>query len=493
MAKDKSEKEQLLEQVLPQYRSYLSDEDYDKLLASIQQPLHTSIRLNPLKTDPQQAIKTLVNKYEWQVEPIPFCEQGWWVTAAETEPSKTIEHRMGQYYIQDAASMLPPELFDFDDTRRPLILDMAASPGGKTTHLISKINDRGLVIANDASRSRLTALRLVLQNWGAINKVVTNLPGERFADLTPNTFDRILLDAPCSMESLRSLDSHPMRSITTTERESLANRQFKLLESALKTVRVGGQVVYSTCTLSPQEDEAVLNKLMEQYPIEVSIESVTHKLPFNAPGLVSDHMQEFDPQVKNAVRLWPHISNTSGFFAALLTKTDHINTTHSHIRSTQNNRKPISTRLGKKEKINLIEDLQKQYGLDIIKILEDHNASLWIKDKQILIMPEVDLELLNKLSFSNPGLKLGEYHPRGFLLSNEFVSRFYRQCSRSRYILPESTHAQWLRGEDIRRKPLYDFPTGTVVIMVDEQETFLGLGRILSDRLKNLLPKRIVL
>ena len=107
--------------------------------------------------------------------------------------------------------MLPVELFDFKNDRRPLVLDMAASPGGKTTHIISRTCDQGLVIANDSSRSRLTALRLVLQNWGAINKAISGLPGERFGELFPNIFDHVLLDAPCSMESLRSLDSHPMR------------------------------------------------------------------------------------------------------------------------------------------------------------------------------------------------------------------------------------------------------------------------------------------
>ena len=154
--------------------------------------------------------------------------------------------------------MLPPELFDYDSVEPELVLDLAASPGGKTTHLVDKLGDRGLVIANDASRSRIQALRLALERWGAINIAVTCQPGELFGAWYPGVFDKVLIDAPCSMEGLRTAESHPMRPVTGRERESLSSRQVRLLTGALKAVRVGGQVVYSTCTLAPEEDEAVL-------------------------------------------------------------------------------------------------------------------------------------------------------------------------------------------------------------------------------------------
>ena len=492
MTADKN-KNELLKSVLPRYETLLSPEDYAKLLAAINKPLHPAIRLNLLKIDPQKAIKQLAEKYQWTVEPIPFCNDGWWVKDAQTEPGKTIEHRLGHYYIQDAASMLPVSLFDFKDSDSPLILDMAASPGGKTIHLISRTMDQGLVIANDSSRSRLTALRLVLQNWSAINKAVTNLPGERFGHWYPRTFDYVLLDAPCSMESLRSLESHPMRPISEKERQNLATRQKRLLESAIKTVRIGGQVVYATCTLAPEEDEAVLNDLLTQYAHQVNIESVHDRLGFKAMALIRDGSIQFDPDVSNAVRLWPHISDTSGFFAALITKSEEIEVEGIDALNKDQNRNRALQKLSKKSVSLLSDELQEDYGFKIEKILSDHDCLLMSGAKEVVLIPARLLKCFGSLSFTAAGIKLGEYHPRGFLLSHEFASRFYSTFTKGVYILPQEYHPAWLRGEDLRNKPIFDVEKGEVVVLTDNQQLYLGLGRILADRTKNLLPKRIVL
>ena len=483
----------ILKEALPRYRSLLSEKDYAKLLSAIKRPLYQALRLNPLKTDPDRDIQHLAQKYGWQIEAIPFCSTGWWVKEARVEPSKTIEHRMGHYYIQDAASMLPVELFDFENDRQPLILDMAASPGGKTTHIISRTCDQGLVIANDSSRSRLTALRLVLQNWGAINKAITGLPGERFGELFPDTFDYVLLDAPCSMESLRSLDSHPMRSITEKERQNLSTRQKRLLESALKTVRVGGQVVYATCTLAPEEDEAVLHDLLNQYPDKIHIESGEDILGLHAPGLVSDGDNKYIPEVSNAIRLWPHTHDTSGFFTALITKTGEFES-QGHDEKNLYDRGMVGFVPLPRNKIDpLSEEILCQYGIDIHKITADHHSELMARDKEVFIIPSLLMDRMGSLPLSSAGLKLGEYHPRGFLISHELASRFYRDFTKSKYILPQNLYEAWLRGEDLRGKTQFDQPIGSVVIVLDEDEMFLGLGRVLADRLKNLLPRRIVL
>ncbi len=483
----------ILNEALPRYRSLLSDQDYAKLLVTIERPLNQAIRLNPLKTDPERDIHHLAQKYGWQIEAIPFCSTGWWIKEARIEPSKTIEHRMGHYYIQDAASMLPVELFDFKNDRQPLVLDMAASPGGKTTHIISRTCDHGLVIANDSSRSRLTALRLVLQNWGAINKAITCMPGERFGELFPDTFDYVLLDAPCSMENLRSLDSHPMRSITEKERQNLTTRQKRLLESALKTVRVGGQVVYATCTLAPEEDEAVLHDLLNQYPDKIRIDSGENILDMHAPGLVSDGDNIYKPEVSNAIRLWPHTRDTSGFFAALITKTGEIESEGRGEKNFYDRGTAGFVNLPPIKIDSLSEDLLCRYGIDIFKITSDQHSELLARDKEVFITPSLLMNRLSSLPFSSAGLKLGEYHPRGFLISHEFASRFYRDCTKPSYTLPQNLHDAWLRGEDLRGKTPHNYPIGSVVIVSNDDNMFLGLGRVLADRLKNLLPKRIVL
>jgi 16S rRNA (cytosine1407-C5)-methyltransferase len=249
----------LQDSALHRFRGLISEEEYTLLLKELEHPLYPGLRVNPLKIDPQAAIQEWIKRYGWQVKGIPYCPEGFWVTSWQEAISHTIEQRLGFYYVQDAASMLPVSLFDFEGLSSPLILDMAASPGGKTTHLTARTMDHGLVIANDASLDRITALRLVLQSWGAVNTAVTHFPGEMFAAWFPDTFDRVLLDAPCSMQNLRDTEKHPVRPISENELLRLAERQKRLIESAFRAVKVGGQVVYATCTLNPEEDEAVLD------------------------------------------------------------------------------------------------------------------------------------------------------------------------------------------------------------------------------------------
>ncbi|MBG0770879.1 MAG: 16S rRNA (cytosine(1407)-C(5))-methyltransferase RsmF, partial [Anaerolineaceae bacterium] len=114
---------------LERFTNILSDEDIEQILAIQEQPLPIGIRINPLKANPTEAIAALSARYGWQVSPIPFCENGWLIHKSEQSPGTAIEHKMGQYYLQDAASMVPVSLFNMD-LPHPLVLDMAASPGG---------------------------------------------------------------------------------------------------------------------------------------------------------------------------------------------------------------------------------------------------------------------------------------------------------------------------------------------------------------------------
>ena len=204
-------KHTMLEESLLRLSQILSESERCEILAFQDRPLPTGIRLNPLKVMPQEAIADLAQRYGWGVSPVPFCAQAWAIDKADTSPGNTLEHRMGQYYLQDVASMVPGSLFDFEQASdSPLVLDLAASPGGKTTHLISRSQDRGLIIANDASQGRIPALRAVLASWGGINQIITRYPGESFGAWYPETFDIVLLDAPCSMENLRPTPAHPL-------------------------------------------------------------------------------------------------------------------------------------------------------------------------------------------------------------------------------------------------------------------------------------------
>ena len=385
--------------------------------------------------------------------------------------------------------MLPPELFDFPGIQNPLVLDMAASPGGKTTHLSALTGDRGLLIANDGSRSRIPALQVVLGNWGAINQAVTCLPGEAFGSLYPGTFDAVLIDAPCSMQGLRTAESHASRTITLNEIEALAERQVRLLESALYATKTGGQVVYSTCTLAPQEDELVLATLLKRHANCFYIEDA--HLPRPAPGMTEFNGEKLPEAMKHALRLWPHVLDTAGFFAARLTKTGDMKATTGG-----NWRLPpaadLPTRLPDREQRSLAGKLEARYGFDLDNLLVGQILEIGILKGQYYLTPQSLRTQFNDLPILSAGMVLGKAMKDDIQISHAFAARFGDRFSKGVLSIEEDHLPAWLRGEDLRKYPYAsDSELGQIYAIRDTFGRNLGRGKLLKERLRNMLPTRL--
>ncbi len=475
--------------MLARFIPLLSAEDVQALKNELEQPLYPSFRINPLKVDRLDRVERWAQHYQWQLKPVPFCKTGFWVTDAPAAISKTIEHSAGHYYIQDAASMLPVELFDFSNGEHPLILDMAASPGGKTTHLVSRTQDQALILANDSSRDRLTALRIVLQNWGSSHVAVTNYPGEYFGAWFPETFDAILLDAPCSMQGLRESDAHAIKPITQKEINNLARRQSKLLESALRALKIGGQAVYSTCTLTLEENEMLLDEILNQYQHQIRIDPIEDRLKKPAPALDQYNQIRFHPQVSNAARIWPFRFGTAGFFAARITK---INEIENKIKQPPS--RPLSSAnwyaLPEKQLRILVQEIIDQYGIDLIPQIEKYDWQIWQYKNNLHCFPNLFLEHFPDFPVQSLGLPLAEVVEQGTQLSHEFVTRFGRLANANIYTLEEDQLTSWMRGEDLAN------PTGqegNIMIMRDHEGRILGRGKPGGTRMRNLMPKRVLI
>jgi 16S rRNA (cytosine1407-C5)-methyltransferase len=479
----------LIEDVMARYQPLLDAENYKKLQAEILQPLSPTMRINLLKHDPAVISERLQKLYDWKITPIAYCPSGFRVDPGENSLSNTMEHRMGDFYIQEAASMLPAELFDLAPNQHPLVLDMAASPGGKTIHLADRINDQGLIIANDSSHTRLTALQIVLQKWGVINQAVTCMPGELFGELYPEVFDLVLLDAPCSMEGLRTTSSHPMRAISDKERQRLAQRQQKMLESALRAARVDGQIVYSTCTLAPEEDESVLAAVLEKFPDVFEIDNMQSRLPFPAIGLNSNGQIHYPEEVSHSIRLWPHLCHTAGFFAARLTKKNQI---HNQSVSRTHRSKPVeNSRMSNKDMKNLYKILMNEYGFDLEKIIDQLDLSVCTKTDELNLFPNRVLKDFIDLYTVSQGLRFGNFNGQEFSPSHEFSARFGIQFQTGKIHIPDELLPNWLRGEDLRGYTTLEYPKGKIVIVIDQNGRNLGRGKVQSTKLKNLLPNRL--
>jgi len=481
-----------LGQSLDRFETILSESERQEITRLQESPLLTGIRLNRLKVEPQAAITRLAAAYGWDVAPVPFCDNAWTLQKTKTAPGTTIEHRMGQYYLQDVASMVPVSLYNFEALpHQPLILDMAASPGGKTTHLIERSHDQGFVIANDASKGRIPALRSVLAAWGGINQIITQYPGESFGAWYPETFDLVLLDAPCSMENLRPTPSHPLRNTTSTERQRLGERQGQLLASGLAALKTGGQLVYATCSLAPEEDEQVLDGLLDTFPGTFQIEEGSHKLSIAAPGLTQFEGKTFHPDLVRALRLWPHRTGMSGFFCALLTKTGPMPLN----KETPPSREFIKTDLKPLDpamNARLAETIKSNYGLNLKDILTEFNLSLYDRFQQLFLIPNRYLNQFSGLPYEYIGMQLGRWEGEELEPSHEFISRFGGRFTRGKICIPEKKTDQWITGRDIRGTQTDLTPEGQYLLVTDPMGRNLGLGKLLPKRLRNMLPRGLL-
>ena len=208
--------------------------------------------------------------------------------------------------------MSPAELLAPQPGER--ILDLAAAPGGKTTHLAALLKGTGLLVANEIKNKRVGHLAQNVERWGAGNVVVTNETPERLADHFGPFFDRVLVDAPCSGEGMFRKDMGARADWSPEMVAGCAARQKSILHVAAKLVRAGGYLLYSTCTFAPEEDEGVIAQLLQDFPDFEVVE-----LP-RFPGFSGGKPEWINApaELSGAVRLFPHRLNGEGHFACLL-------------------------------------------------------------------------------------------------------------------------------------------------------------------------------
>ncbi|WP_265448803.1 NOL1/NOP2/sun family putative RNA methylase, partial [Aeromonas salmonicida] len=230
----------------------------DEFVASCRRPLRRSIRVNTLKISVSDFVMQM-QPLGWQLDAVPWCETGFWLTRVdESVPlGNTAEHLSGLFYIQEASSMLPvTALFASDQVKRDgMLLDAAAAPGSKTTQIAALMNNQGMLVANEYSSSRLKVLSANIQRCGVTNVGMTHFDAKVFGQWLPETFDAILLDAPCSGEGIVRKDEDALRNWSIESIDEIAAVQQGLLESAFHALKPGGVLVYSTCTLSQQENQ----------------------------------------------------------------------------------------------------------------------------------------------------------------------------------------------------------------------------------------------
>jgi NOL1/NOP2/sun family putative RNA methylase len=268
-----------------------------------------SIRVNTLKISTETLKDRLYKRYI--LKNIPWFKDGFFIKG---EISKTLEHFLGYYHIQGASSLVPPLVLDPkpDDT----VLDMCAAPGSKTTQIASMMYDKGFVIANDNNLKRLRALSHNIQKSGASNCVISGFDG-RFIHKEGFKFRKILLDAPCTASGRIFKEKYDINAWNINRIKHISSIQKMLIRSACECLDNNGLLVYSTCSLEPEENEEVISYALQNF--NIGIENIKLDNIKTRPGLISWKGRELN-DLDKAVRLWPQDNGTEGFFICKLRK-----------------------------------------------------------------------------------------------------------------------------------------------------------------------------
>lgn len=282
--------------------SVLLGPEYPEFLSSYEASRTNGLRVNTLKVSPSD----FASRNLFTLEPVPWAAEGFYCDYTQ-RPGQHPYHAAGVYYLQEPSAMaVIPYL---DPQPGEWILDLAAAPGGKTTHIASRLQQQGLLWANEIISSRAKILAANLDRWGAANTILSNETPQHLAEHLPERFDKVLLDAPCSGEGMFRKDPAAVKEWSPESVAACALRQSHILEAAARLVRPGGRLVYSTCTFSRAENEEALLRFLDLHP-----EFSPLSLPILAAGFAAS------VELPGAFRLYPHRLRGEGHFIAVLHK-----------------------------------------------------------------------------------------------------------------------------------------------------------------------------
>lgn len=270
-------------------------------------PQPFDVRVNTIKSSPSEVRGDLEKRgYDSRV-------RSWndnFITV-EGNPSKTLEHWLGKFYIQEFVSGIPP--MALDPTPSDRVLDLCAAPGSKTGQMAAMMDNKGEILANDRRADRTRSLLSNLYRLGVVNVQVTERDGRNLPE-SPK-FDKILVDVPCSGEGNARREKELRSGADCKRIEDLPGLQKKLLEKAFEMCAADGEIVYSTCTFAPEENELVVSDFLDRGELL--------DLDFGFPhssGIKEWEGNDLDGELEKCVRVYPHQVDSGGVFVAKFKK-----------------------------------------------------------------------------------------------------------------------------------------------------------------------------
>lgn len=308
----------------------LLGQEAEEFFSSYEQKRACGLRYNPLKFTSQKEFEEKMQKeLGYELSPVPWCTQGYYYIQ-EDQPGKHPWHEAGAYYIQEPSAMSAAELLNALPWET--VCDLCAAPGGKTTHIAGKMQGQGLLVSNEYYTGRAKILAQNVERLGIANAVVLNESTEHLAQVFPEFFDKILVDAPCSGEGMFRKEPQAIDEWSLDNVELCARRQQEILGHAAKMLKPGGVLVYATCTFAPEENERNICHFLQEHP-EFSLETAEEGEQYFSHGLAELECSSEDAtyncaslqntctaELTKTYRLWPHRLCGEGHFLARLKK-----------------------------------------------------------------------------------------------------------------------------------------------------------------------------
>lgn len=434
----------------------LLGEEFEEYLASYSQKRLYGLRVNTSKISVEEFLKIS----PFHLEPIPWISNGFYYDGTVEKPAKHPYYFAGLYYLQEPSAMTPANILPI----RPgdCVLDLCAAPGGKSTELAAKLKGTGVLVSNDISNSRAKALLKNLELFGISNAVIVSENPHKLAEKFPAYFDKILIDAPCSGEGMFRKDSSVMRNWSENSHATFAKLQREIVLEALKMLKPGGMLVYSTCTFHPEENEQTVQFMLNHCP-QLHLLDIPSYSGFakGRPELAGGN-----PELEKCVRIFPHRMYGEGHFVALMQKGGQESETVRRYTKQNHWKNPELDAFC--EKISMPVDRKR----------------IEIRTDKALLLPDVDMDLKGLRILRN-GLLLGECKKNRFEPSQALAMAL----SKSDYVdcidftVQDDRVIRYLKGETIEESQQAGEKKGWVLICVDGYP--LGFAKANHGILKN--------
>ena len=426
------------------------------------------LRINTQKIGKEELQRLL----PFELTPVPWTENGCYIDG-DGKASRHPAYAAGLYYLQEPSAMTPAACLPVEEGDR--VLDLCAAPGGKATELAAKLGGTGILVANDISNSRAKALLKNLELCGAGNILVTSESPERLGSYFEGWFDKILIDAPCSGEGMFRKDPSMMRDWTEKGPSYYSQIQEEITAEAARLLKPGGQLLYSTCTFSVQENEETVLKLLRGNPgfhvLPLPLKGKYSDFGFapGRPDLVGEELTEWErEELLLAARLYPHKIQGEGHFLCLLQKEGEPSsckerTSSFYKSSLYKEGKSSSCKGGKKSSGKEMsgEKLPKEWTefASLLKTQRIKEENLRLYDQRLYWLPDELLSCrIRGLRFLRTGLYLGEVRQKRFEPSQALAMFLRKEEFSSCLDFPAGDERilRYLKGETIDAEDLED-------------------------------------